>query len=334
MRYLNINQIKEGMQLAKPLYDKNGTLLLKSNSTLTKATIEIVKKHDYTGLYVFDSISSSIRPKDLISFDLVQKTLQALGDGKLDFCLLCANQIADELIQNPNISVDTVSIKMYDNYTYTHSLNVAVLSAVVAIGVGMSTAEVQEITLAGILHDLGKTCIPIEVLNKKERLTDEEYSLIQEHPRFGYEMLQHSYFISAMVKNAVLTHHENENGSGYPLGLRGNQIRPYAKILHICDVYDALVSKRAYKEAMNPAAALEYLFSQSGEMFDIEYVNVLRNYITLYPTGTTVELSSGEKAIVARNYAAFPTRPDLILEDGSSLSLLGNKNITITNLLV
>ena len=132
----------------------------------------------------------------------------------------------------------------------------------------------------------------------------------------------------------IYEHHENEDGSGYPRGLTTERIHIFAKIIHVADVFDALTAKRCYKEAMNPADAMEYLMAHSHQMFQAEIVRVFLRYVALYPLGSTVTLSNGRKAVVALNRPSFLARPTVVTEDGVVIDLLEVKNLTITGLCI
>ena len=148
--------------------------------------------------------------------------------------------------------------RMFDydqqNYAHCYDLWMHCLHTVVGIHKDVDDAMLY---LAALLHDIGKTCLPLEILNKPETLTEDEYEEVKRHPRYGYNMLKNNEEISSVTRNAIFSHHENEDGSGYPRNLTSDKIHKFAKIIHIADVYDALITKRVYKEAINPADAME-----------------------------------------------------------------------------
>nr|MCR5784610.1 response regulator [Eubacterium sp.] len=152
--------------------------------------------------------------------------------------------------------------------------------------------------MAAICHDLGKKDIAPEIINKNGRLTDEEFEAVKMHPKFSYDILYERNDVPAVVRQAVLCHHENENGSGYPLGLGGEEIPLMAKIIHGVDVYDALVSKRPYKNPYSPAESFGYLKDGKGILFDEKVVDTMLKVIPAYMPGMDVELSNGERGLV------------------------------------
>lgn len=334
MRYLAIDQIEANSLLALPIYDNNGKILLNANVTLNPHYLTRLTDLGYAGLYIYDEISEDAAIHELISEETRQKTLVALKTLNLDACRLFAHSIVDELLKQSGISVDMISLSSFDNYTYVHCLNVAVLAVTIGIGAGFKNDQLYLLSEAALLHDIGKIKIDLDLLNKRERLSDTEMDIIRAHPTEGYLLVKDNHDIKSVVKNAILFHHENEDGTGYPQGLVSRQIHTYSKIIHVCDVYDALVSKRTYKDAMNPAEALEYLMSNCGTMFDISFVKKLIEYVAPYPTGITVLLSNGEKALISSQNKEFKTRPVVtLLSTRKKIDLLSILNLTIIKIL-
>jgi len=229
--------------------------------------------------------------------------------------------------------METINISTYDNYTYTHSVNVDILSVILGVACGLRDDELKKLSQAALLHDIGKTCVPIEIINKPGRLTEEEYAEVKKHPYYGYNMLRDNFDVSSVARNAILSHHENEDGSGYPRALAGDKIHLFAKIIHVADVYDALTTKRVYKDAMNPADALEYLMGNSERMFDKDLVATFLEYVAPYPLGVQVELSNGQKALVVKNNRSMLSRPVVRLNSGAKVDLMEHLDITIVRMI-
>lgn len=334
MRYLAIEQIKENTVLAMPVYNDAGGILLNANTILKQSYLLKLSQMGYAGLYIYDEISNGIVVKNLIPEILKRKTVSALKTLNLDVCRSAAHSIVDELLTQSNISVDMVNIASFDNYTYIHCLNVAVLSVIVGIACNLNYDQLVLLSEAALLHDIGKLSINKEILNKKEPLTEGEMQLLRTHSQKGHDVLKENRSVSAVVKEAVLSHHENEDGSGYPRSLVSSQIPPFAKIIHVCDVYDALVSNRIYRKAMNPADALEYLMSNCWVMFDEKPVRKLIEYVVPYPTGITVELSDGQTAIVVRQNRISHARPVIkVMHSQEEIDLMKVLNLTIVKII-
>lgn len=333
MKYVKIDELEPGMVLSNTLYDDNANILLRSNKALSKRMIERIKQLNYDGLYIFEENDIASK-KSVISEETRLKALKHLKHINIDECLFIANNIVNEIRENNDtVIIETINLSSFDNYTYEHSVNVCISSVILGIGLGLSDDELKKLSQAALLHDIGKTAVPLDILNKPEKLTEEEYAEMKHHTEYGYNMLKENEEISSTVRYAVYSHHENEDGTGYPRQITGDKIHKFAKIVHVADVYDALTAKRAYKDPMNPADALEYLMSQTGKMFDENIVKTFIGYIALYPVGTKVLLSTGEEATVLENNEKFLSRPVVRTDSGKRINLYETLDITILELL-
>lgn len=175
----------------------------------------------------------------------------------------------------------------------------------------MSSKDVYNIGIAGLLHDMGKSKIPSEILNKPARLTDEEFAIMKQHSELGYNILKEKKEFHGAISLAVLQHHEKMNGTGYPFGYASDKIVPYAKILSIADVYDALVTERPYKKSFSQRTAVEMIMSMTAEL-DITAMRSFMESVILYPVDTTVSLSNGEQARVVENKPNAVLRPTVV----------------------
>ena len=332
MRYVKAEHLEKGMIIVYTLYDSCENVLLKANKKLTQQYINRIRQMEIPGMYVYEDDEIENHPT-IISETTRLHAIKSLKKLNIDECIFIANAIVDEIRENESIVIETMRLSSYDNYTYTHSLNVDIYSVILGIALGMTDEELKKLSQAALLHDIGKTCLPVEILNKPGKLTPEEYEEIQKHCRYGYNLLKNNPDISSVTRNAILSHHENENGTGYPRQLSGDKIHKFAKIIHIADVYDALTTKRVYKDAMNPSEALEYLMSQIEIMFNKEMVATFLQYIAPYPLGVTVELSNGKPAVVVQNNRDMLSRPKVRLFDGTIINLMERLDITVTKML-
>lgn len=322
MRYISMEKAEPGMIVGKSIYNEMGTVLVNYRVTLTERLIARMKAKGLPGLYIEDSLSEDIQIQDLISDEMEVKAAQALRKMDIDEALDVAGEITDELSANGEISVNLVSLRTNSDYTYKHSVNVAILSVLTGMGIGLKKSMLNELAAAGLLHDIGKINIPIETLEKTGPLTEEEYELIKQHSSFGYDKIKDNISISSKTKMGVYMHHENVDGTGYPLGLRGDQIYMFAKIIHIADVYDAITSERVYKKAQSPNEAIEFLMKNAGSMFQPEYVKAFITYIPVYPKGRNVILSNGKTAVVVENRQQNTLYPVIrLLEDGTTIDM-------------
>ncbi len=301
MRYVNVQNLQPGMLLAKDIVSTNRALMLKRGIPLNEPTIKRLEEQGYAGAYIADIFSEDIEYSEAISDELFTKGLDAVKEENIGSIVNVAASIVSEVSGRKDMTLDLFDLRSTDEYTFHHSVNVAVFSVVVGQKMGLYEDDLRLLSQAAICHDLGKIKIEDSILNKNGRLTDEEYEQIKKHPEYSNEILKNNPEVSAVVRQAVLCHHENENGSGYPRGLEGKQIPILSKIIHVVDVYDALTNKRPYKEPYAPVDALDYLAGGKGVLFDEKVVEAALQVIPAFPPGIDVLLSNGERALVVRN---------------------------------
>lgn len=331
MRYVGINNVKEGMTPAKDLLDSQGRIIIGQGHILTQKYIEKIKKFGVSGIYIDDPISEDIEIEPIISEELRNRGMNSVKNQNIDHCIRVARDIVQEIITKRNLSLDMSDMRSFDNYTYAHSVNVGVLSCVIGIGLKLDEEELEDLVLAGLLHDLGKLDISEEIVQKPARLTPEEYKIMKTHPELSYFKLLSKPDISGMVKMAVLLHHENMDGSGYPNGISGMEIPLFARILHVADVYDGLITTKPYKKGYSPSEAVEYLMGAGGIMFDSEIVATFKEVIPLYPKGSEIRLSNGYMGVVVENGGEHNLRPVIrLLETGQEIDLLSRDKISLT----
>lgn len=217
--------------------------------------------------------------------------------------ILCATVLSSDAV-----GLDLNSIKVSDEYTFKHSVDVSTLGAFAAKKLGYPSESVSDIALAGLLHDLGKVKIPNEILNKPGKLTDEEFEIIRNHPMFGYDLVKDMDGLSEESKIGILMHHEKVNGTGYCYGISGDDITKVGRLMAVVDVYDALVTKRPYKEPIAPVKALDIMRGETGH-YDYSLFKKFVSCLVLYPAGSKVNLSNGDKGVVVRNNDGYPYRP-------------------------
>jgi putative nucleotidyltransferase with HDIG domain len=208
-------------------------------------------------------------------------------------------EISASVTRNAHALISLVRLKTADDYTYMHSIAVSALMTNLARELKLSEAEVKQSGLAGLMHDMGKAEVPVQILNKPGSLTDNEFDVIRLHPQNGYDMLVKANITDPVTLDVCLHHHEKIDGSGYPGHLEGDNISIYARMGAICDVYDALTSTRAYKPGWEPGIALKRMASWSGH-FDPKVLEAFVKSMGIYPIGTVVMLKSGRLAVVVR----------------------------------
>ncbi|BBC71841.1 conserved hypothetical protein [Altererythrobacter sp. B11] len=200
----------------------------------------------------------------------------------------------------PRTLLDVIRLKNRDEYTYFHSVAVCTLMVNFARHLGLGEEETRELGLAGLLHDIGKMSIPDEVLNKPDRLTDEEFAVVRAHPERGYKMLSETPEVSAAALDVCRHHHEKMDGRGYPYGLAAEDISRAARMGAICDVYDALTSDRIYKAAWHPSEALAAMWGWEDQ-FDRALLFAFMQSLAVFPEGMLVRMRSNRLAIVLKS---------------------------------
>ncbi|MDD2915749.1 MAG: HD-GYP domain-containing protein [Gallionella sp.] len=208
------------------------------------------------------------------------------------------DEITGSVMRNSGALISLARLKDKDNYTYMHSVAVCALMVSLARQLGFDNKQIHEAGLAGLLHDIGKTMVPLEIINKPGKLTDEEFQMVKNHPTEGYKILRDSNGISDIALHVCMHHHEKVDGSGYPDRLAHTQINLYAKMGALCDVYDAITSIRPYKNGWEPAEAIRKMAEWSSGHFDQRIFHAFVKSIGIYPIGTLVRLKSFRLGVV------------------------------------
>lgn len=350
MRFVPMKSAVPGMALGRDLYDGDGRLLLAKHLLLTEEFIKILCEMGFPGIYIDDEFTKGIVIQEVINPQVRREVVKGIRDMFLQKDIVTktasntvklykmVTEVIEEILNNGDIMCNVVDLKDYDNYTYFHSVNVAVISAMMGVSYGMNREELKTLATGALLHDIGKKFLDIDVLNAPRELTKEEAEIVKEHPRLGYEFLRENYNFPTRVFLGVLEHHENYNGTGYPLGKANKDIAVEARIIKIADVYDAMVSKRPYHEPASPADIVEFIMARSGREFDPEIVALFLKNVAVYPIGCEIELSTGEHAIVMENFRHFPLRPKIrIMESARTVNLMSDedaRNITILKIIM
>ena len=219
-----------------------------------------------------------------------------------------ADEIAASVERNPGVLTALLRLRRQDSYTYMHSVSVGALMVGLGLQLGLPADQRAALGLAGLLHDIGKLGIELDLLNKKARLSDEEFDRLRAHAAFGHGLLLKGE-ASAEALAVARHHHERADGSGYPDRLSGEAIPVAARMAAICDVYDATTSNRPYKDAWSPAYALRKMAEWSHSQYDKRIFHAFVRTVGIYPIGTLVRLKSGFLAVVIDQNEAALLRP-------------------------
>lgn len=351
-KYMRTRQLKPGMIIDQSVEDRMGRNLVVRGSILDDYIIESLLKLGVMSVYIQDGEYNPDDPDKILS-DIAKRNVERLREDDRAKVTLsdsvrkrvsegiqyiynhtepeamaeASDSITNDLLaaidSNSAIAIDINELKTSDEYTFKHSVDVATIAMILAKQQGLSQQEVHEIGVSGLLHDVGKTKIPPEILNKPGRLEEEEFAIMKQHSVYGYRMIKDHPSFNNAISLGVLQHHEKINGKGYPLGFDEPKICPYAKLLSVADIYDALVTERPYKAAFSQRDAVEMIMSMTGEL-DINAMKSFLESMILYPVDSIVELSTGEKARVVRNNPHYILRPEVVAVDSGRVYDLGN----------
>lgn len=223
------------------------------------------------------------------------------------------NELVDSIMANESALVWLTMLKHRDEYTSQHSLNVCIMSLVFGRHLGMNAHDLHELGHGALLHDIGKMKVPLEILNKVTRLTDDELAELKRHAGYGYDMLKDSEHISERSLDIVRSHHERVDGSGYPRGLKGDEIARFPMIVSVVDVYDAITSDRVYHMGISPHEALNLMYGWTPNSFLRDMIESFIKCLGIYPIGSIVELETGEVGVVMTMNLAQRMRPIITL---------------------
>lgn len=321
MRLVNVRYVEEGAVLARPVINAWGKVLLQAGVKLTGLYIERLCCLGFESVFIEDDRLDDVQIDNVISVqtrELAYQTVQSVSkyiesgqESSLTIELVknTIQRMINDLLYSYDILGNLTEIRGYDDYTFHHSVNTTILALILGIASSYTENKLLELGMGVLMHDIGKTKIPTEILNKKGRLTAEEYEEIKKHTIYGFEILRQNKDISALSAHVALQHQEKWDGTGYPRGLKGNKIHEYGRIAAIADVYEALTSKRVYRNAIEPYEAYEYILASSGTHFEPRVVKLFTQYVAIYPTGSGVRLSNGQRGNVIKQNKDFPIRP-------------------------
>lgn len=309
VKLMRTEECTPGMYLGEDIVNHNGVVFLGSGTRLTAGHLKNLLQLGIDTLYIATPERTEELENDVILFDRqlnqeFKKTITSFKNVYQNVRL--GNQIIlDELkdsitpligrvVTNNNILGNLRMIEVVDEYTYKHSINVGMVASMIGKWLGYGPVELMDIALAGMLHDIGKSRIPLEIINKPARLTEAEFDIIKTHSRAGYEILSESTEVNFDVRFGVLEHHEWINGGGYPNGSSGKKIHEYARIVAVADVFDAITSNRSYKSKISPFRAAEIVMEESVTHLDPEIVQLFLSRISQFYVGNTVQLNTGE----------------------------------------
>ncbi|MCK8061282.1 MULTISPECIES: HD-GYP domain-containing protein [unclassified Fusibacter] len=325
MNLIAIDQIVEGMTLAEDIINEEGVIYLNTGTELKGRHIRLLENLNVTFVYVvvdkpsseagidlpvkavksfnkefkhtletFKNIYTKVRFGSRIAIDEVKKSLEPLVEG-----ILNDNDILGSLR----------SIEINDEYTFKHSINVSLISSMIGKWMGYDEEKLKLLSVAGLLHDLGKCKVPSEILNKPSRLEDNEFEIMKTHALLGFSILTESGNDNLDILKGILQHHERIDGNGYPNGLRGDAIHEFARIIAVADIFDAMTTDRCYRAKLSAFEVAEELSRLSYDHLDVKIVTLFIQNISKFFVGNRVLLNTGDigEVIMVNPFAI--TRP-------------------------
>ncbi len=330
MLIVSVEKLREGMQLADDVYSASATeynLIYEKGCFLSSYMIEDLQKRGIKSVNIvgggIEDVSTpksnleneeNIRRTKKISKNLTRaltdlnaifecgEEIKEISSASADRVDKIADDIVTDISSNSDfLANQMIALQNYDDYTYKHCLRVAMLAAAVSKEINLPPEEVKEVVVSGLLHDIGKSNIDHDIIIKPGKLTDEEFEEIKRHPLIGYNILKNGDHYNSNILAGVLFHQEKFDGTGYPTGMSGKKIPLIARILSVCDVFDALTSNRPYRVPWSVAETEEYILGGSGTHFDYDVAKVFLKAFNPYPIGSIVTLSDGRHGSVIKN---------------------------------
>jgi len=347
MRLVSIDMLKPEMKIARAVYNQGALILPEGRSNVARY-IPNLRNMGIGYVYVEDNESTGIEIPDAITErtrvsckQILQNTIQQFSiTDKLETKGLeeYVGTVIAEILKNPDVQVSLNDIASNDEYTYTHSVSTMVYALMIARKLNYSEQKLMVLGMGALLHDIGKMLIDQEVLFKDGVLTQQEYEYVKMHSLYGYQALQRITTIPEQVRQISYMHHERLDGSGYPQGLRGEELNEYIRIVSIADVYDALTTDRCYREKWPANKAMDFLVVRSEKEFDPRLVGLFTQQLAVYPNGSLVRLSNQCLGIVSGQNQGMPLRPFVrVIQDPNGkdvipyeMDLMKELSVTIT----
>lgn len=309
MKYLHIDAVEPGQILGKTIFSANGSILLAEGVQLTVYMINTLRRIGVTMIVVKDPMFEDVETEEIVSEETKQVVMarmeelfSAVRSGK-DFdskqVSMSVDKLLEDVFQNKDVLIQLNDIRTKDNAAYLHALNVCTIASVIGINVGLTRSQLKELAIGALLHDIGKL----------ELTADDESSDKKLHHAWrGFEVLKMKREFSLLSAHVAFQHHETPDGEGLPRGLPDDQIHLYAKIVAIANCYDNLLFQNEQKK-MLPHEACEHMMALAGTKLDRELLIHFLRTVSVYPTGTSVRLSTRETGVVVGQHRGLPGRP-------------------------
>lgn len=315
-------KLKSGMKLASDIELNCNSIsrafLLKKGNTLTKENINKLINFGVLGVYIEDGRTNGIldykfRKESVLAikkiFEICENTHQILDGDTVKQIEKISERLVSNINKNRDITIGISDLQTYDENTYLHSLSVTVISIAIGTALNLSREKLCNLGVCGMLHDVGKVEIPIELILKPTKLTSAEYNIVKTHANLGANYIVGNKEINKEIYLGIVSHHEKFDGTGYPNGLKKENIPLFGRIIAVADVYDALTANRPYRRPIKPFEAIEYIMGGVGTSFDYKVVKAFLKKIEPYPIGSCVILSDGRRGTIVEGNYNDPLRP-------------------------
>lgn len=319
MRHVSVDTVQPGNVLARTIYTNDGRPLLNQGVQLTVGMLSTLRRLGVTMLFIQDArfqdivieevVSETTRREALSNFATAVQHIQGGNDFNTKQISQASNSIIDEIMKNKKVLVSLSDIRTKDNRAFIHAINVTILSLVIGSNMGLNRAQLSDLAVGAMFHDIGKIELPENL--KKDEETDMPQGLAndEKHTWRGYKRLRKRNEISIVAAHCCLQHHEHIDGSGFPRALTGDEIHPYAKIVAVANMFDNLVAGDEDTKPILPHEATEYIMSLAGKQFDHEVVVQFLRSVAVYPTGISIKLDNGMVGMVVGQHKGLPSRP-------------------------
>lgn len=309
MKYVSLDSVEPGQYLGRTIFAGNGAVLLAEGVQLTVYMINTLRRIGVSMLYIQDPLFEDAVYEDPVSEEnkrLVMhrmgETLEAIRSGK-DFSGRAVSVSIDKLLEdishNQEVLLQLADIRTHDNAQFVHALNVATISALIGVNMGLNQVQLKELAIGALLHDIGKV----------ESITDDTSTDLKRHHTWrGFELLKLKREFSLLIAHVAFQHHERPDGLGLPRGLADDQIHLYAKIVTVANTFDNLLYKDGKPQVL-PHEACEVMMAMAGRELDHEALLQFTRIISIYPTGISVRLSTKETGVVVGQHRGLPGRP-------------------------
>lgn len=353
MKKVKIKDLVPGMKVEADVYSYDNRLIIPKGQVLTDQLITKLELYSVYNVYTQeqenapvpspaeeDSYSGRIRKspefrifqcnfeEEMLHFKNTMNNVVKMNT-ELDVSELLdqAMGVMNSVGQTINIFDMLQNMRYYDDSTFAHSLNVALICNVFAGWLNMTAEETETATLCGMLHDIGKLLIPDKIIKKPDRLTDSEFAIVKTHPIRGYELLT-KLDIDSRICNTALMHHEKCDGTGYPFGLKGNKINKYAKMISIVDVYDAMTSARIYRGPLCPFTVISIFESEGFQKYDAEFILIFLERVICTYLQNKVRLNNGQEGEIIYINKEKLSRPIIRIKD-KFINLMERNDLSI-----